>query len=167
VPSDDVTTRTDGSSPYPYSYTMNWHLANNFTAAAIGAQTDLFMVNLTISRIRNGTDKIVFVEEDYRTLNDATWAPMGCPQSNNGWDWLASRHEQLRDKPRASSSPRRRGASRTRRPPAGGAGQRGVHRRARRVRLAALRPQPASTCYTAINDARCSPPRALADRFFG
>ncbi len=98
-PSDDVETRIS-TSVYPFSYAMNWHLANNFSVGQIDpAERDLFVAGLSMTRVRNASDKIVFVEEDFRTLNDATWAPMGCRPSNNGFDWLASRHEKLKAKP--------------------------------------------------------------------
>ena len=101
-PSDDPQARPNTAN-YPFSYTMNWHLSNKFRGNQIAAaEQEYFKADLKMNMIINPTEKIVFVEEDFRTLNDGTWAPLSIPGKTAGdgtFDWLASRHERLKDRP--------------------------------------------------------------------
>ena len=101
-PSDDPQARPNTAN-YPFSYTMNWHLSNKFRGNQIAAaEQEYFKADLKMNMIINPTEKIVFVEEDFRTLNDGTWAPMqitGKTGASGGFDWLASRHEGLKENP--------------------------------------------------------------------
>ena len=100
-PSDDVDTRASiYGGQYKYSYTMNFHISNTLSAAQIHPmERHLFAAGLKITRVRNPSEKIVFAEEDFATLNDGTWAPIGIGMTGFGFDWLASVHEKYKKPP--------------------------------------------------------------------
>ena len=103
-PSDDWQFRLDGSrtgGSYPYSYTMNEFFESNR-----GRREDI----IRLGSIKNPSRKIMFVEEDERTVNDGLWAPPYVGRTVNaitypdyagkdGGDMLAIRHDRRRREP--------------------------------------------------------------------
>jgi prepilin-type processing-associated H-X9-DG protein len=99
-PSDDWESRAGrGSDPaaYPYSYTMNRFLG------------DRPGVSVRITRVGHASQKVLFVEEDARTMEDGAWfevvrdgvdealAPQGDGPRLLFWEPLSARHELARD----------------------------------------------------------------------
>jgi len=90
-PSDEWEPRSAG---YSFSYTMNWHLSNRFPRSAISAaETEFYRGDLKVTNIIRSTEKIVFVEEAFGTVNDGTWAPIIISGKSSNNDWLASIHD--------------------------------------------------------------------------
>ena len=98
-PSDEWQTRVDANR-YGYSYSMNWHLSNRFDRAGVAGSEDYYKADLRVSQIIRPTEKIVFVEEDYTSLNDGTFAPVVIPgKTGAGNDWLSSVHDRNKGAP--------------------------------------------------------------------
>jgi prepilin-type N-terminal cleavage/methylation domain-containing protein/prepilin-type processing-associated H-X9-DG protein len=96
-PSDDWQIRADANK-YSFSYTMNWHLSNKFSRSQISlpAEERFYKPDLKVTMIIRQTEKIVFVEEDPRTINDSTWAPVVVSGKSSNNDWLASVHDSYK-----------------------------------------------------------------------
>ena len=82
-PSDPWETHTPrgGFHPYPYfnSYSMNCFIG-----------TGPFAKGLRMTQVRNSAEKILFLEEDERTINDGLWLP---PLTGGYIDYVSDRHE--------------------------------------------------------------------------
>jgi general secretion pathway protein G len=86
-PSDDWANHqlNDATEPYHYSYSMNYLICSAFNDPWVKNTPP--SPGLTITRVRNPSQKILLVEEDEGSINDGHWAAGG--QS----DWLAIRHD--------------------------------------------------------------------------
>jgi prepilin-type N-terminal cleavage/methylation domain-containing protein/prepilin-type processing-associated H-X9-DG protein len=91
-PSDNVSahTQNDGGGVYRYSYAVNWLLSNHYVDIRLPQK-------ITLDRVINPSGKIVFIEEDERTINDAMWASTVVSPYTGPADELASRHEARRN----------------------------------------------------------------------
>ncbi len=101
-PSDDVDQHTanDGSGPYRYSYAMNIFLSNPQEFPVGALMNKAFTKNLKIQNVKNSSEKILFIEEEERTINDGAWASkivVGRPPTFPSVDRLASRHERRKN----------------------------------------------------------------------
>ena len=90
-PADDLLVHVNQGSlgRYMYSYSMNWHFASNGWSHG-----EWFSKRVNISQARRSSQKIVFVEEDERTINDGSWAPIVVPGYSSARDEIASRHDR-------------------------------------------------------------------------
>ncbi len=88
-PSDDPRNHLSvygGRPPYQYSYGINCFMCDNHRAyERFGITLAANQKSLMITQIHNPSEKIVFAEEDERTINDGLWCPPG--------DKLAIRHD--------------------------------------------------------------------------
>jgi prepilin-type processing-associated H-X9-DG protein len=77
--SDDVNSRPRQTEPelYRYSYSMNTALArpDRFRGEPFYNAVSLGNRALRIGMVRNSSNKIMFVEEDSKTLDDGAWSP--------------------------------------------------------------------------------------------
>ena len=93
-PSDDVENRPSfaaGPGPFKWSYSMNY-------------MVDGVYYRFRLAQVRNASEKIFMVEEDYRTINDGLWSPVtwndpAMTSSVPGYDWLAIHHDRQRKMP--------------------------------------------------------------------
>jgi prepilin-type N-terminal cleavage/methylation domain-containing protein/prepilin-type processing-associated H-X9-DG protein len=92
-PGDDVKNRlsVSGDGPYEWSYSLNY-------------LCDGVYYKFRHSQVRNASEKIFMVEEDYRTINDGLWSPItGNANVPNGtvpgFDWMAIHHDRKRVEP--------------------------------------------------------------------
>ncbi len=99
-PSDNVEQhkKDDGSGPYRYSYAMNIFLSNPHEIPPSEPPINpAFVRNLKISNVVRSSEKILFIEEEERTINDGAWAAKqvtGKAPTFPSVDRLASRHEK-------------------------------------------------------------------------
>jgi prepilin-type N-terminal cleavage/methylation domain-containing protein/prepilin-type processing-associated H-X9-DG protein len=125
--SDDITIRPASSDPlkiYRYSYSMNQMLSrpNQYIGLPWSVPDKKFLGNSTVKvqMVRNSSQKIMFAEEDTKTLLDGVWAPFlldmssgtaayysrnpvvgGAPTpvpSDKGVDMLTDRHSRPTDR---------------------------------------------------------------------
>ena len=89
-PSDDVEGRnrygTASLPPYAFSYTMNRFMGDRWGAC------------VRVTQIGRSSQKLLFVEEDVRTMEDGAWleaVEVGLPRTF--WEPLSARHELARD----------------------------------------------------------------------
>lgn len=92
-PSDrpDFRIRMNGGDPYPFSYILNNWLCSNSGPAATPSPVPKCAINL--NQIRRGSDTILYIEEDERTVDDGFctfWTEGG---SWGGTNLLAIRHD--------------------------------------------------------------------------
>lgn len=91
-PSDDVKVRVSisGDGPYEWSYSLNY-------------LCDGVYYKFKHSQVRNASEKIFMVEEDYRTINDGLWSPITGNANTGatvpGFDWMAIHHDRKRKEP--------------------------------------------------------------------
>jgi prepilin-type N-terminal cleavage/methylation domain-containing protein len=105
-PSDDVQQRPahgTGGGCYRFSYTMNSWMADSPFDQVKGYKAP------RTSTIRNGSEKILLVEEDSLTVTDGAWQPpvidyRDSAQNSNGNDLLSIRHDGYKAKPDAGWS---------------------------------------------------------------
>jgi prepilin-type N-terminal cleavage/methylation domain-containing protein/prepilin-type processing-associated H-X9-DG protein len=91
-PSDELRSHVDQGGNlgrYLYSYSMNWHFASNGWKHG-----EWFTPRVNISQVRRSSQKIVFVEEDERTINDGSWAPIVVSGYSSARDEIANRHDR-------------------------------------------------------------------------
>jgi prepilin-type N-terminal cleavage/methylation domain-containing protein/prepilin-type processing-associated H-X9-DG protein len=108
-PSDDVeahalngNSATDG--PYKFSYTVNvFAMANNGYPDNTGAANvpRVYERALNIGSVKDSVNRILVVEEDYKNINDGSWAgkpnnTLGDPTLNPPNDYLAIHHDGKR-----------------------------------------------------------------------
>jgi prepilin-type processing-associated H-X9-DG protein len=104
-PSDDVEAhlRDDGAGPYRYSYSMNvilsnpWHHAPAPEGALPGLIDPAMIRNLKMESIQSTPNKVLFVEEDERNIDDGCWVPRRIGSEFPAINNLASRHERRRN----------------------------------------------------------------------
>jgi len=82
-----------GRPPYPFSYSMNCYICDNGRAYDNMAITP--RKNFRISRVKNVARKILYIDENERTINDGLWVP-GQSVGASYVDQLADRHENLK-----------------------------------------------------------------------
>jgi prepilin-type processing-associated H-X9-DG protein len=110
-PSDDVmqrrSVRPGSQEYYRYSYTMNMFLEDSPYGDRKAPNRYLCP---PLSKIKNSSNKISFVEEDALTINDGFWAPPltqpnGTGQYQGGGDLLDIRHDRTKARPDAGPYP--------------------------------------------------------------
>ena len=96
-PSDDPQNHTVQTPVYRFSYSMNVITSNTWNASEIAGiplpEREWFSPSLSITRVKNPSEKVVFVEEDERTINDGLWGPAIIPTRTSRLDRLAGRHD--------------------------------------------------------------------------
>jgi prepilin-type N-terminal cleavage/methylation domain-containing protein/prepilin-type processing-associated H-X9-DG protein len=112
--SDDLQSRpaiTDASKLYQYSYSLNFILTNPSKYNTAPWSMPSGMRRVKIQQVRNSSQKIMFVEEDSKSIDDGIWNPFIVdpsviplvfygrgPFATNNPNMLADRHEVHKDK---------------------------------------------------------------------
>ena len=112
--SDDITSRpaiTDPTRFWSYSYSLNFILTDPFRYATLPWSMPMGQRRLKISQVRNSSQKIMFVEEDSKTIDDGIWNPFIVdpsvtplvyygrgPGPTSNPNMLADRHERTKTK---------------------------------------------------------------------
>jgi len=82
-----------GRPPYPFSYSMNCYITDNGRAYA--NMNIVPAKNFRISRVKNVSRKIIYIDENERTINDGLWVP-GESAGASYVDQISDRHENLK-----------------------------------------------------------------------